>query len=342
MFQDQYRDHALATARLVADRLERDFERLFDKGVPIHRLAGIEKPLTRIMERFPDAHFIAVRDAEGQSLYRVHKSGLLETNAPPIALDPRLDTLASLERSTADGSTAERLGDVRVHLSAEALAAGVRQRVLDAGTVLLTAVLFMVELFILLGILIRQGKQPAAATADAGDAIADVTPPAPAGRAAASGDTATRHILARPGAFLLIFAWALPLSFIPLRMREIYTPLLGLPEEVVLALPISAEMLCALITALMAGSLMDKKGWHIPFMGGIILSVAGAGLSAMAPDAVSFILARAVVGLGYGLAWMGIQASSSIGRHRKRGREDSPTWSQAFSPDISPAALPER
>lgn len=289
-FQTQYREQAAATAGLVADRLERDLESLFNKGVSITRLAGIEHPLSRIMAQTPEIAFIAVRDPAGLPLYRVQNGGHLETGAQPLPVDVRLDTIVPLNRKAADGAPAERLGDLRVHLSAEALAAGVRQRVLDAGTVLLTAALFMVELFILLGILVRRRPDTLAETADA-------PPP----------DTATRHILARPGAFLLVFAWALPLSFIPLRMREVYTPMLGLPEQVVLALPISAEMLCALITALLAGSLMDKKGWHVPFLGGVIVSLGGAGLSALAPDALSFILARAVVGLGYGLAWMGIQ-----------------------------------
>lgn len=287
-FDAQYRVAATRTAGLIAHRLERDLERLFDKGVAIQRLAGIDKPFVRAMAQMPEVSFISVTDADGQGLYRVYRDGRLEQDAAVLPADSTLDTEVTLDRRDGTGTTA--VGTLRVRLSAEAIAGGVRQRMLDAGTVVLMSALFVVELLILLAVLLRGRMVQHTTVVDS-----------------QAADAATRHILGRPGAFLLVFAWALPLSFIPLRMREINEPFLGLPAELVLAMPISAEMLCALVTALIAGAVMDKRGWHVPFLAGIALSLVGGLLSAVTEHAMTFVLARAVVGLGYGLAWMGIQ-----------------------------------
>lgn len=287
-FDTQYREAASQTARLIGHRLERDLERLFDKGVSITRLTGIDKPFARAMAQMPEAGFMSIQDASGATLYRVHRDGRLETRTTAMVFDPSLDTDVDLNRHSADGVT--RLGVLRVRLSAEAIAAGDRQRMLDAGTVLLTSALFVVELIILLSVLVRE--RIVGTAADKGKEVAD---------------RESRHVLARPGAFLLVFAWALPLSFVPLRMRDIAEPLFGLPENIVLALPISAEMLGALLTAFAAGAILDRRGWHLPFLGGVAVSVLGGLASTMADSAVAFILARAVVGVGYGSAWMGIQ-----------------------------------
>ncbi|WP_142848221.1 MFS transporter [Telmatospirillum sp. J64-1] len=279
-FRSQYLGATHETARLSVHRLERDLERLFEKGVKIERLVGIEAPFLRVMQQTAEIGFMEIARPDGQALYRVHRDERLEKDAAPYPMSQEYDFAAPLE--DAEGNV---LGLLRAHLSEEAIAAGVRQRLLDSGTVALVSALFVGELFLLLTVLLQRQVASAAPTA-AND---------------------RRHVLARPGAFLLLFAWALPLSFIPLRMRELHMPSLGLPEHVILALPLSAEMLCALVMALVAGAMSDKRGWHLPFLLGVGISILGAAMSALAHDGLSFILARALVGTGYGLAWMGIQ-----------------------------------
>lgn len=283
MFRQQYLKSTAETATLAAERLERDFERLFAKGVVIERLAGVDAPFLRIMAEMPEIGFMEIQNCDGAVLQRVYRDGRLERGPAALASDPDHDVVAELDHGP------DRTGFLRIRLAEQAIAAGVGQRVLDAGTVMLTSALFVVELFILMSLLVRPRAAP------------------PAGARERADGAAGPHLQARPGAFLLLFAWALPLSFIPLRMREIYQPVLGLPEHVVLALPISAEMLCALVAAMVAGSMTDRRGWHVPFLWGVGICALGSLLSSVAADAWDFIAARAVVGLGYGLAWMGIQ-----------------------------------
>ncbi|THF57247.1 MFS transporter [Pseudothauera rhizosphaerae] len=287
-FRTQYVDAVQDTARIALSRLERDLERLFAKGVQIERLVGIEAPFGRIMGEAAEIGFIEVRAADGRVLARVHRDGSVERDAVPLPEGDRLDTVAGLDVPAAGGPL--RVGSLRLHLEEGAIAAGARQRLLDSGTLVLISALFVVELFVLLAVLLRQQRAR-------GQQAVEGAAPVDYGR----------HVLGRPSAFLLLFAWALPLSFIPLRMRELYVPIAGLSEHVVLALPLSAEMLCALVTALFAGALTDRRGWHLPFLAGVVVTVVGALLSTLANGPWSFVGARAVVGAGYGLAWMGIQ-----------------------------------
>lgn len=115
-------------------------------------------------------------------------------------------------------------------------------------------------------------------------------------------------IRARPLMFLFLFSWALPLSFVPIKSGELPVHLFSIRPELAAALPISAEMLCALVTAAFSGWLSDRIGWHFPTLCGIFLSILAALVSGTAGTFEIFLFGRALTGLGYGLAWMGIQA----------------------------------
>ena len=78
------------------------------------------------------------------------------------------------------------------------------------------------------------------------------------------------YMLARPAGFVLVFMWSLPASFIPLYMKTLYEPMFGLAQDVVLGLPISVEMFCSLVAALIAGAVTDRRGWHVPFLLGAV------------------------------------------------------------------------
>ena len=107
--------------------------------------------------------------------------------------------------------------------------------------------------------------------------------------------------------FGFLFAWALPLGFLPLFARSLPADGLSLPPNIMIALPISAEMACGLVAALCASRLSDLKSWRVPVLIGLALSGAGMLACLAAATLPQFILARGLVGLGYGLTWMGLQ-----------------------------------
>jgi MFS family permease len=112
----------------------------------------------------------------------------------------------------------------------------------------------------------------------------------------------------RPIAFLFLFGIDISISFVPLHMQSLYIPFLGLSRDTIMGLPISAEFLFAGIGILISGVWSDRRGWHEPFIGGLLLAAIGFAYSGMAPNALHFIVSRGFVGLGYGLGLMAAQA----------------------------------
>jgi predicted MFS family arabinose efflux permease len=108
--------------------------------------------------------------------------------------------------------------------------------------------------------------------------------------------------------FLFLFSWALPLSFVPIVAAALPKYFDTVRPEMASALPISAEMLCALATAALSGWLSDRVGWHVPTLAGFALSAVAAIVSGTSTNFEMFVVGRALTGLGYGLSWMGIQA----------------------------------
>ena len=275
-FRDAYVQAATENVQRSVDRFGTDLQRLVDRGVRLDRLSDYASPFGRMAADIPELASVRLEDGAGRAIASLDATGEKPGEAQPIRYDIQ---------APGEGRTLARLGAT---LSQSAIAQGVWHRALDAGTVLLTSALFGFELLVLFGILMRR----LAARAEEGAAV----------------DRDGHHLLARPASFLLVFGWALPLSFVPLQMGALATePLFGLSRAITLALPISAEMGCALVTALIAGVLTDRKGWHIPFILGGLVCAAGALAATLVTGPIGYIAARAVVGLGYGLAWMGIQ-----------------------------------
>ena len=155
---------------------------------------------------------------------------------------------------------------------------------LEIGTTLLVAILLFFELVILLLKVLQAGNRQDARTA---------TPVDPASM--------------RPAVFLFLFGVDLSAAFVPLHMADLYQPLLGLPKDMVMGLPISAMFLSVSITIVVSGIWLDRRGWHEPFLTGVALVAVAKLYAWLAPSAVHFIAAMGMVGLGYGLTLMASQ-----------------------------------
>jgi predicted MFS family arabinose efflux permease len=280
-----FRQEYLSVTRVSIERLttlvKSDLEVILSKGIRITSLTRLEEHFRHLTESVPEIQYIEILNPQRAVLY---DSGGVAPDAATQAApsDPLFDIVLPLQPRAADGSQS-LAGYMKIRLSADYIGKGVRERMFDAGTLVLLAALAVLEMSISLRALIGRTL------------VVD------------GEESATRHLLARPMAFTFLLAWALPLSFVPLRMQALYEPLAGLPKPVVTALPISVEMLCALVTAMLAGAWTDRRGWHVPVLSGLLLSIVGAVLMGSASSGLAFIGSRGVVGLGYGLAWMGIQ-----------------------------------
>jgi MFS family permease len=131
--------------------------------------------------------------------------------------------------------------------------------------------------------------------------------------AKAAGGDEHRAARIRPLAFLFFLASDLSVSFIPLAAKELAGSTGQTPLPTLLGLPITAEMLCAGVTAVCGGHLIDSRGWRMPFYAGLAVLGAGMLASGAAQGLWTFVLARALVGTGYGLAWMAMRGYVAAG-----------------------------
>ncbi len=117
--------------------------------------------------------------------------------------------------------------------------------------------------------------------------------------------------------FLFYFASRLSSAFIPIMAKSLYNPFPGLSDAAAAGLPQSAETLLTCSAIFLTTLLLEKKGWKMPFISGLLMVALGTFLSAISGNLMLFILARAVVGLGYGFAWMTLRNLSLFGKNNK-------------------------
>jgi len=284
-FRDTWIQVTRDNTLMLAQGLQLDLQRVLGYGIAPDRLNGIEKPMSRLAASFPAIKELRLARPDGTILYRADAHGPRQPSIPS-------GNSEALERlPLTAGPDAPPVAVLQVVLNEAAIAAGVRERMLDAATVAAVAMVVAIELLLLSTLLMDRRRPPRQQDAPAG--------PANASHAGA---------LVRPVMFGFLFAMALPLSFLPLYARSL---LAGEGAQqaasMLMAIPISVEMGCGLLTVLLAGRLTDRRGWAFPVGAGLALSVAGNLACAVAGSLTAFILARGMVGLGYGLVWMGLQ-----------------------------------
>lgn len=255
----------------LASQLGRELSGILSKGVALDSLPGIDSHLVSLQKGLKRVTGIGVEDTTGRVLFAADSGG-------PLAADAWNEKAKGAPGGTFAIATPNdgRQGTVRVLMSTEAIAAGLRETLLDTATVAVVAILFMVELS---GLLLLQAQRR-------------VTPGTPA-----LSDMAG---FMRPVIFFCMFAIDLSISFIPLRLAELDSDLFGLPRDVVMGLPISFEMFMVGLAIILGGFWSERRGWRPLLLCGIALCIVGYTASGLATTAITFILARGLAGAGYG------------------------------------------
>ncbi|NYT62677.1 MFS transporter [Alcaligenaceae bacterium] len=288
-FRDVWVGVTRENSRMLGEGLQRDLDRVLGYGIAPEHLRGVEQPMARLAKSFPLIRELRLRDAQGHVLVRADASGALAGSGASNA-DADGELIFPL-RGQPDGPV---LASVALILDQGLIDAGVRARIMDAVTVAVVALVAAVELLLLLTLLMDRAFSVRQQTAD--------------GEPRGLDDQSGVGQVVRPIMFGFLFALALPLSFLPIFARTLLPDGgAGQGAEFLIALPIAAEMGCGLITALLAGKLTDRRGWQTPVLAGLLVSVLGNLACAGADTLITFTLARGLVGLGYGLTWMGLQ-----------------------------------
>ncbi len=266
------------------DLLRADLERVVARGMDLERVSRMDEVLAELLEANPEIASLIIEDAAGSVQARAVKE---QARTVRNDLSATVDARATVRLPLRTAETAAVAGSIYALLDRGVLRSMSWKILLDALTVALIASLFIVEQIYFLISFVGRKREINAARSDQ--------------------DTLDTLMLARFGAFAFLFAFALPVSFVPLQMRELYIPLFNLPPNLVLGLPVAVEMLCALIASLTAGALADRHGWRLPFLAGILTTAIGLFACFQAVTGSQFILARGLCGLGYGLSWMALQ-----------------------------------
>ncbi|BBD08254.1 MFS transporter [Desulfovibrio ferrophilus] len=268
-----YRDtlHEIVRGKVtaVSSILRDDLQYLLGKGVQLERLKRVEEAMVELLGAVTEAEAMVVADKAGKILFEAGDPGALERDG---GMPVRVSIVDESGRSA---------GSIATIVPADIFRTQLRNVALDSLTILVIALLFAMEVTILvLGFFERT-----------------------TGRS-----TGRRSYAAvRPAGFLLLFGADSSLSFIPLHMKALHGSFMGIPQEMLIALPISVEMFSAGLMIALSGSWIDRKGWRQPLLIGLGICVAGfiASWSAGGPGA--FVAARGLVGMGYGLALMAMQ-----------------------------------
>lgn len=322
-FRSVWVDVTRENSRMLAQALQKDLDRVLGYGIAPDRMRGVERPMARLAAAFPVIKELRLLDSRGAVLNRADARGTIQGATEDMDAAPE-ETLTLPLRVGPDGPAAAQL---QLVLDQRLIASGVRARIMDAATVAVVALVAAGELLLLLGLVINR-------------AFATRTQ-ASGGASAGPDDSAQAGLLARPVMFAFLFAVALPLSFLPIYARSLLgQDGGGQAVALLVALPIAAEMACGLVTALLAGRLTDRRGWQFPVFIGLLISVAGNAACALAATLPALTAARGLVGLGYGLTWMGLQGFIVIHSPAAyRGRNMAAVVAGLFAGHLSGAAV---
>lgn len=329
-----FRDEFLAINQTKADTLmtllKEDVEFFLAKGLRLENMSGLDQLLGDIITASPELRDIALYDATGRLVFVGTHQGAFDYRsggAPSPELDPgpldgqydpRYRARVPLMRE------GELHGSLVANVSRQTMLQKLTEIFKDSATVLVISILFFVEMLILANLFIKdQYVRTNGANAP------------PEDRACPGPGTGVPFGAIRPAAFLFLLGIDMCISFLPLYMKTLALPDLGLSREVVLGLPISVEMLFVGVALLATGPWIDRRGWHEPFWAGLAAALGGTVWSALAPDALHFIAARGLVGLGYGAFIMAAQGF--IVRQTDRGSKAqgmAQLWAGVFAGSI--------
>jgi len=304
--------------------VKNDMEYVLDWGIPTDRLKKAEVLLGQRLENNPQAVEITITDTDGRALYRAHlrddvyhTASVLEQSAADIE-DYSIDlTGTEVKRIIPLEGGGERRGYLAVFINTDLIGERLRDILLDALTVIVVALIFSIELLRILSVVMP----------------AEETGLKPGDKTAAERSRNLQII--RITSFLFFFATLIPLSYLPIFIKEVYevsgTGFMGLSEGTMLSLPISSYMIGAAVIIPVIGFTSSRFSLRGIFLLSLTLFGGGTMLSAFSTNTVQLIAARFIAGLGYGAGI--INSTNLIVRYTDSGNRTTGfgNWAGGFA-----------
>lgn len=283
-FKNIYIDISNNNSLLAANVIKNNVDSIVNKGIAYEDFNGVEGWMHKIIKSIPEIENIYIEAAKESIIYKTSESSYIgDENYKSkyiYSLDLKEDHLgykAKLNVVISKSYIDNKLIDVA----------------LDSLSVLVTSFIFMIELTIFV-LLYMERKIVKGLINTKYDNL--------------KFNIGNIRILS----FLFCMGHFMSVSFIPVIMKEIYKPVFGISESVMIGIPISMEVFFGGIANLFGGTIVDKKGWRHSFFIGIIVISLGTILSAIAKEPILFIVARSLVGFGYGFVLIAVQKFSTL------------------------------
>lgn len=300
-FRTHYVDSLLYQSRLISAILRNDIQYIMSLGIDIHQMSGIETLMERIIHFAPEVNTIYVLDRNFDTLYSASRLEIYpqqleyEVFSSPYRTDIPIHNLMAPNRPL--------VGYIHAELDEHRVRHTIRSILLDSGTVVVIGFLLLMHLILILWILLEKQIVPVAS----GLKLRTLILPVPNATPASMSDRQVIALL-RAAAFLFFFGYDFSISFVPLYMRDLSaTGSTWLAAEILMGMPISAEMLLAALAVLFSGRWIDLKGWSTPYLAGVSIAATGLVISGLAATPAHLVFGRAVSGIGLGLVMMASQ-----------------------------------
>lgn len=242
-------------------------QRAFDLGIRIGDISDLADSLRAVVRGSPGISALSIIGPDGKTVFE-----------------------AGTRTGPAEASRSMTLFDANGTVQATVVATpnflerrnALKANIMDAATSFVISLLLMSELMLL--VLALAGRK----------------------REDAQPGLAQRGVL-RGMAFFWFMALDLSISFIPLCMKQLSADIVPPPPVLLFGLPVSMEMAAASLTVLAAGLWAARRSPAPLLLLGLALTASGNLASALAATPLLYVLARILVGFGYGMAIMSVQ-----------------------------------
>lgn len=274
---DVYEQEMQHVGHQLGRQLAWDLERLVRLGLPVAQLPPVEDHLSHLQRSLFQTKGMAIFTNYGTLQGAANAEGPLDAVQWGKAAEQAFVAKTRVHDAEfeARGTGVDGGGEVVILMSPSVIDTNLWTITLDTLTMTVVAVLFLMELIMLL-LMRGHGK---------------------------GTDLAERSIspqFMRPIIFVCLFATDLSSSYMPLRIGELGLDLFGLPPDVVTGLPVSFELFMVGVAIMIGGFWSQKSGWRPMLLTGIALAAFGAGIGGFARTPLIFILSCGLFGVGYG------------------------------------------
>jgi MFS family permease len=282
-FRREYLSIAMDNSRTMGQAMRETLHRPISKGVPVSLLNAVEEYFEAAAAKTSGSVLIELYRPDGVPAFSSRKAFSGESVVPGSSSDIGISDAANPEGHAS--------WVLRTSLSQAVFGDAVREDVFNSVSLCVISLTLLFELLLLFCLLLERRAQVE-----------------PISGAAWSVDSGRYNTTLRLIFFMFMLALDMSVTFIPLRMAELPSGFFGLPRNVVMGLPVSAEVVMAGICIFVTGRWVSRYGAALPMSFGFMLAAMGYLTSALASGPMGFILARALAGAGYGTAVMAAQA----------------------------------